>query len=36
MAKPEDRLKAIELEKQGYPKTEIAKMLNVSRQTVHE
>ena len=36
MAKQEDRLKAIELEKQGYPKTEIAKMLNVSRQTVHE
>jgi predicted transcriptional regulator/gas vesicle protein len=36
MASTVDRLKAIELEKQGYPKTEIAKMLNVSRQTVYE
>ena len=36
MANAEDRLKAIALFKQGYPKTEIAKMLNVSRQTVYE
>ena len=36
MAKPEERLKALELEKQGYLKTEISKMLKISRQTVHE
>ncbi len=36
MAKTEDRLKAIELAKQGHSKSEIAKTLNVSRQTIYE
>lgn len=36
MANKEDRSKAIELAKKGYSKTEIAKMLNVSRQTIHK
>ena len=35
MTKTEDRLKAIELAKQGYSKSEIAKKLNVSRQTIY-
>ena len=36
MASTEDRLKAIELNKQGCSKSEIAKMFGVSRQTIYD